>query len=62
MFFTLFYARAVVLRPIATIIKSTSCFIRYKFKSEVWVQRYKKVFNVTKLLILFLYLCRAIIK
>ena len=31
MFFTLFCAMAVEFRPIANIIKSTSCFIRNKF-------------------------------
>ena len=53
MFFTLFCAKAVVLRAIDTIVASNKCFIRNKFKKSGLVQRYKKVFIVTQFLVFF---------
>ena len=53
MFFTLFCAKAVVLRAIDTIVASNKRFIRNKFKKSGLVQSYKKVFIVTKFLDFF---------
>jgi hypothetical protein len=49
MFFTLFFAMAVVLRPIATIIKSSKFFIRDKFYMFGFGAKIVQIKQITKL-------------